>query len=672
MSRKSALVIILVFVLTSIFPIAFRLQRVEASGTILIGADGSIVPSTANITSTDNITYTFIADIYDEIEIQRDNITLDGDGYMLLGSGWRNEGILLDGVKNVTIRNMEIKEFAWGIYTYDSSNITISGNNITNNDYGAQIYRSSNSTISGNYIAKNQHGIRISQFSNNNTVSGNQIAENKYLGWANGIYLETSSHNNVISGNNITNNYNGIMVSSCNNTSISGNNVTGNTNYGIYLIGSFDAFLQDNLLNGNQYGFGVDGEEPSHYLHSINTSNLVEDKPIYYLISQHDITINFSTYPVVGFLALINSTNITVEGQNLTNNGQGLLLAYTNNSRITKNNITNNYEGIVLYSSFNNSISGNNVTNNSYGIYLQESSNNTIYGNNIVTNTDYGIELEYSLNNTISENNITENKDYGIQFDESSNNVISRNNITKNNEHSIELSGSPNNTIAGNNIANNAEGIAVYYSSNNTIYHNNFVNNTNQAYIFDSRAQNVWDDDVEGNYWSNYTGFDSDHDGIGETVNVLGTNNTDRYPLMGLFHSFNTSLGYRVNVISNSTIENFQYFESNSTIKMYVSNMTTDQTFGFCRVCIPKNLMYPPYTVMINDELTNVLNFNDTIHDNDTHRWIYFAYEHSTHEVDIIPEFPAWTSMLLILIVLTVAIVIYKWSHTELPYCLQS
>lgn len=56
MSRKSALVIILVFVLTSIFPIAFRLQRVEASGTIIIGADGSIVPSTANITSTDNIT----------------------------------------------------------------------------------------------------------------------------------------------------------------------------------------------------------------------------------------------------------------------------------------------------------------------------------------------------------------------------------------------------------------------------------------------------------------------------------------------------------------------------------------------------------------------------------------------------------------------------------------
>ena len=127
MSRKFALIIILIFVFSSIFPIAFRLQRVEASGTIIIGADGSILPSTANITSTDNITYTLIADIYDEIEIQRDHIVLDGDGYMLLGSGWRSEGILLDGVNNVTIRNVEIKEFAWGIYIYNCSHITVSG-----------------------------------------------------------------------------------------------------------------------------------------------------------------------------------------------------------------------------------------------------------------------------------------------------------------------------------------------------------------------------------------------------------------------------------------------------------------------------------------------------------------------------------------------------------------
>jgi len=153
---------------------------------------------------------------------------------------------------------------------------------------------------------------------------------------------------------------------------------------------------------------------------------------------------------------------------------------------------------------------------------------------------------------------------------------------------------------------------------------------------------------------------DSNHDGIGDKVHVLVTNNTDSYPLMGLFHSFNISLGYRVNAISNSAIENFQHLKSNSTIKMYVSKTTTDQTLGFCRVCIPKNLMSPPYIVMINDGSTNVLNFNDTTRNNGTNRWIYFAYENPTHEFAIIPEFPIWTSMLLIPSVLTIAKAIYK------------
>ena len=193
----------------------------------------------------------------------------------------------------------------------------------------------------------------------------------------------------------------------------------------------------------------------------------------------------------------------------------------------------------------------------------------------------------------------------------------------------------------------------------------NFVNNTRRAEIFDSRAQNVWDDGVEGTYWSNYTGVDSNHDGIGDTVHVLGTNNTDRYPLMGLFHSFNTSLGYRVNVISNSTIENFQYFESNSTIKMCVSNTTADQMYGFCRICIPHALMNETYHVIIDGAEPYYVNY--TLYDDGDNRWIYFSYQHSTIEIIIIPEFLPWTPLLLLLIVFTVAVTVYKRRLLKTP-----
>jgi len=612
MRRKLVLLVTLMVVLTSLFPVAFRVQIVEASGTIYIRADGSVYPDTAPLSSADNVTYFFEADINESIVVERNNIVVNGAGYTLEGTRW-GKGIDLTGRSNVTIKNVRIKRFEIGIYLYESSNSGISGNNITNNDnYGIYLYLSLNNTISGNNVTNNRDGILLT-YSSNNTISENKITAN-YRYW--GVRLESASNNNTISRNNMTNNDYALSLIDSSNNNIYGNNMT-NNDYGFWISGSSNNLLANNLVDGSQYGFYVTGSELSHYLHSIETSNLVDGKPVYYLVSQQGLTINPSTHPQIGFLALVNSANITIEDLTLTKNYQGLLLAYTNNSKITNNNIIETEEGIDLHGS----------------------SNNTIYRNGITANY-LGINPRESDHNKISENKIT-NNEYGMYIDDSSNNTVSGNSIA-NNEYAIEM-----------------------YGSNNSLYLNNFVNNTDQVYSYD--FVNFWVNGVEGNYWSDYNGTDSDHDGICDIQYEIDPNNIDHYPLMGMFHSFDTQLAYHVNVISNSTIEDFTFFESNSTITMHVSNSSTTQSFGFCRVCIPKNLMSPPYTVIINDGLTEALHFNDTLYDNDTHRWIYFAYEHSTHEIDIIPEFPAWTSILRILVVFTVAIAIYKRRLLKTP-----
>jgi hypothetical protein len=114
-------------------------------------------------------------------------------------------------------------------------------------------------------------------------------------------------------------------------------------------------------------------------------------------------------------------------------------------------------------------------------------------------------------------------------------------------------------------------------------------------------------------------------------------NSLDYYPLMGLFHSYETSSGYTVNVISNSTIQDFNYFESNKTVRMQISNMTAGQTFGFCRITIPHALMDNPNVVriVIDNGKTKVLFENTTLYDNGTNRWIYFAYASSAHQITV-------------------------------------
>jgi len=238
---------------------------------------------------------------------------------------------------------------------------------------------------------------------------------------------------------------------------------------------------------------------------------------------------------------IINGTGHTLQGPRT---GMGFNLSKINNVTIKNTEIKAFWYGIYLYESSNNSFFGNNITNNNVGIAVYyRSSNNSIYENKITANFYQGIRLShYSNYNIIFGNNVTaSNYDGIVFFDFSSYNIISGNNIIANNDDGIYLRDfSSYNIISGNNIiANNDDGILLVSSSNNTIYHNNFIDNAVQVYSTDST--NVWDNGVEGNYWSDYTGVDfyggpsqneTGSDGIGDAPYFIGANNQDNYPLM--------------------------------------------------------------------------------------------------------------------------------------------
>jgi len=308
----------------------------------------------------------------------------------------------------------------------------------------------------------------------------------------------------------------------------------------------------------------------------------------------------------------------------------------------------------------NVNITNNNLASNGYGIKLDQAQmvlicNNTITG----PNRDWSILVSNSSTVLMLRNNVTGNLN-GIEIENCSGTIVSGNTVL-NSFTGIFVSNSNDDTFSGNTLSSNKNyGIYVRQSSNNTIFHNSFLGNTRHVLNFNS--VDFWDNGAEGNYWSNYTGVDSDFDGIGETSHVLDANNTDHYPLMGLFSSFSTSLAKPVNVISNSTIESFEYFESNSTIRMHVSNMTENQTFGFVRISIPHVLMNDTYKVLIDGAEPYYVNY--TLHDNGTHRWIYFAYEHSTLEIVIVPESPTLLILPLFMTTTLLAVIVYRRKHT--------
>ena len=249
MNRRIVFETALILLLVSALIFVFNISILSASGTVYIRADGSIDPPSANITSADNVTYTLTGNVNDYIVVQRNNILINGSACRVEGTG-SGTGIDLNGRSNVTITNMEIKAFLYGVWLTSSSNNIIIGNNVTgNNGDGIRIetYSSSN-CISENNVTANFVNINLVN-ANYNNVSKNRIASSSTNGY--GIVSSWSNYNNVFE-NDIVGNANGIRLYSSSNHNIYHNNFKSNGNQ-VYIYSSVNVWDNGYPSGGNYF-----------------------------------------------------------------------------------------------------------------------------------------------------------------------------------------------------------------------------------------------------------------------------------------------------------------------------------------------------------------------------------------------------------------------------------
>ena len=209
LEKKAVSGTVLMLLLSYMLVLAVSIQSVTAEdGILYVRADGAVEPSTAPILCDGDV-YRFTGDIFGSIVVERSNIIVDGNGYLLQGSRSIN-GFKLDGVNNVTIQNVKIQNFSTAIAFNNSSYNTVSGTDIVDNDHGINIYGSAYNTISRNNIADNYlRGIEIYESSEFNIVSENNITNSKQYA----ISLYDCAYNRIFH-NSLINNTNQIRLSS--------------------------------------------------------------------------------------------------------------------------------------------------------------------------------------------------------------------------------------------------------------------------------------------------------------------------------------------------------------------------------------------------------------------------------------------------------------------------
>jgi len=237
-------------------------------GDVFIKSDGSIDPPDAPIQTTNNITYTLTDSINGQITIERGNITLDGAGYIVQGSG-KGNGISVTNINNVTIKNLNIKNFLTGICLDHSHGDTIYGNNITsNNCYGIWIISSSNTIIYRNNATSNLDSIVIDN-SWNNTIFKNNITNSL----RNGIQSLDSSNITIYNNNIKISSDAGIYLGRCLNSTIYGNNITNSGYYGLLLSDTSNCTVFKNNIENNYWGIYID----SSWNNTIFKNNIINN-----------------------------------------------------------------------------------------------------------------------------------------------------------------------------------------------------------------------------------------------------------------------------------------------------------------------------------------------------------------------------------------------------------
>ncbi len=123
---------------------------------------------------------------------------------------------------------------------------------------------------------------------------------------------------------------------------------------------------------------------------------------------------------------------------------------------------------------------------------------------------------------------------------------------------------------------------------------------------------------------------------------------------------------YTVQVHSNFTVTDFMFNQSLKQISFSVDG--SSGTTGFCNVSIPKVLLAGQYSVFADDSQPLVFDEQS----NASHNFLSFNCPQSSNVIriegtEVIPEFPLWTSVPLVLTTFTVALIVYKRRLSKRP-----
>jgi parallel beta-helix repeat protein len=544
---------------------------------------------------------------------------IDGNGTGILTNTGKWRAIIVLRANGITLMNLTIRNAGLGNWPAIDACIGCTGQ--------------SNIDVENCILQNAGSGMEFSQDVSSITINNNTISDIAYYA------IDIGGTTNPTATN----------VTICNNTisdaGDSGINLDGETS---------NCTILNNTVTDSYYGIDL---APNIGTNIVPTGNLIEGN-----VLDNNSAANIMVYtPPWPYYLFQSSYTNTFRGNNLTNplHYNFFFVGYCAAGFVQDIESSNTANGKPIYYLTNVNDAEVDPTNCPDAGYLAlvNCTNVTVKDFNFTSNND-GVLIAYCANCTLTNMTLGDNHICitSVLYNES---FLS-------DYGGLTLYDSTGNTVVDSTVYNNTCGVCLCNSTGNTFYDNAFVNNDvpvvsdlDEPFANVSTGvfcKNSWDNGFEGNFWSGYNGTGSD--GIGDTPYVIDANNTDDHPLMGTFSDFSVAQGIDVQVVSNSTVSDFEY---NGTALLF--NVTgVNGTMGFCNVCVPTSLLNGTLTVFVNG---TQVQYSLLPISNSSVSYLYFTYGHSTEQVIILPEFPEPLIMAMLMLATLLTITIHKKRHSR-------
>lgn len=424
-----------------IYEVTANVTDAPRDGCIVVAADGVVLSGNGHLLATANGTGPGVL-VADAERVSVHGLTLDG---------WET-GVAYRGVDGGGVLDLAVRNASTGVgLVGDTTGVTVDSVDVRNTSTGVNLAGDGDSVVSrSTFVTPNGTGVAVHE--PNSAVVGNDVSNA-----STGLRVADARDVRLVR-NAITNADVGVAVDRAGGVTVNENVLNGTRSIGVLVQDAPLPAYRGPAFDGGVARFGAAAFQATDAaVHAVTNNSITgaNDYGVLVVASDGATVDDNSVVDVEDGIAVSDTDDVRVAGNDVAGSGDdGVVLSNADRSVVAENLIEGSGDDGVYVLGDRNRIANNTLANSTDdGVDVQNSTLPVLAGNDVAGSGDDGLFLRNATDATVSGNSLTGNADDGVDLRAVTDSTVLDNRLCDTGEVPIvQRRGAGNNTVANNTV----------------------------------------------------------------------------------------------------------------------------------------------------------------------------------------------------------------------------